>query len=88
MRLMSSMSLMSPSRCFALPSIFCRYSRVVSDRVSSLIARLPSPMIAFIGVRISWLMFDRKAVLALLAPSAEIRASLSALFMSRVSRIS
>ena len=37
-------------------------------------------MIAFIGVRISWLMLERKAVLALLACSAASRACAKVLF--------
>ena len=44
------------------------------------------PMIAFIGVRISWLMLERKSDLATLARSASIRASSSATLESRNSR--
>ena len=45
-------------------------------------------MMAFIGVRISWLMLERKAVLALLASSASVSASASASFFAMDSRIS
>ena len=88
MRLMSRMSLISPSRCRALSPIFSRYSRVWGRRVSSFRARLFRPMMAFMGVRISWLMLDRKAVLALLACSAAASASASARFLASASRIS
>ena len=87
-RLMSRMSLMSPSRCRALPPIFSRYSRVRSEMAGSLRARLLRPMMAFMGVRISWLMFERKAVFALLASSAASSASLRAWFLAMESRIS
>ena len=45
-------------------------------------------MIAFMGVRISWLMLDRKDVFALLASSAALRASASASLLAMASRIS
>ena len=51
-------------------------------------ARAFSPMIAFIGVRISWLMLERNEVLALLASSAELKATARASLLAIASRIS
>ena len=45
-------------------------------------------MMAFIGVRISWLMLDRNEVFALFASSAEASASESASLFAMASRIS
>ena len=53
MRDMSRMSLMIPSRCWADILLFSRYSFILSEAVGSFMAMLFSPMIAFMGVRIS-----------------------------------
>ncbi len=47
-----------------------RYSRS-SGFTSVLNARSVKPMMAFMGVRISWLMFARKSAFALFAISAD-----------------
>ena len=75
---MSRMSLIRFRRCSAEDPICSRYSLVSSGVSGSCRAMLSRPMIAFIGVRISWLMLDRNAVFARFASSAAARASLSA----------
>ena len=69
-RLMSSTSSISSSRCPAAPLILSRQSSTVSG--SSFLRRMRSamPRMPFTGVRKSWLMWDRKMVLARLARSA------------------
>ena len=76
------------NRCFALPPIFSRYSRVRSGRSGSLSAMLSRPIIAFIGVRISWLMELRNEVLAAFASFACASASLRARRFAMESRVS
>ena len=51
-------------------------------------ASVSRPMIAFIGVRISWLMLERNALHALSASFAAFRASASTSLLAMVSRIS
>ena len=77
MRLISRMSLMMLSRCCAERPIFCRCSRVSGEMPGSFRAMRSRPMMAFIGVRISWLMLERKAVFALFAWLASSSAMLS-----------
>ena len=74
MRDMSRMSLMRPSRWRAEEPMRSRCWRVLAEMSGSLRAMLSSPMMAFMGVRISWLMLERKTVLARLASSAAARA--------------
>ena len=77
MRLMSSMSLTMESRCRALAPILFRPSRVRGEMPSSRSMMLSRPMMALMGVRISWLIRDRNwdlARLALSAASAEATA--------------
>ena len=73
----SRMSLMSCSRCWAAVVSLSMRSRARPSWQSRRI-RWARPMMAFIGVRISWLMLARKALLARLAASAASRASRSA----------
>ena len=73
---MSRMSLMTLSRCCANPDLAEALVLVPGRR--SRMRRGESPRIAFIGVRISWLMFARNALLAWLASSAARLASASA----------
>ena len=87
-RLISRISLISPSKCLALSPIFSKHSLVSGSRFVFLSARLSRPIMAFIGVRISWLILDKKAVFALFACSAASSASLNAWFFAIVSRIS
>ena len=47
-----------------------RFSRAFSGRPSIMPVRSVNPTIAFIGVRISWLIFERKSLLARLSASA------------------
>ena len=68
--LMSSTSLMSPSRCWLEAVIFRVYSRTFSGFSASRASRAAKPTMAFMGVRMSWLMLLRKALLARLASSA------------------
>ena len=68
-REMSSTSLIRPSRCrppFAICSTFSRWSAFSSSIASS----WPKPRMALSGVRSSWLMRERKSLLARLAASA------------------
>jgi len=66
----SSTSLITCSRCCPFRRIDCKsFRRDRWSRVGSSI-RSAYPMMAAIGVRISWLMFARNSLLARLAPSA------------------
>ena len=67
---MSSTSLMSPSRCRLERVIFRRQSRTWSGLSMFAVAMAVMPTIAFIGVRMSWLMLERNSLLAWLASSA------------------
>jgi hypothetical protein len=84
MRERSSTSLISPSRWPAavdtLPSRSSWAGSVVASRI-----RPVRPMMAFIGVRISWLMLARKALLARLLVSATSLAAASSAVRSRTS---
>ena len=66
----SSTSLMRPSRCLLDREIFCRQEATCS-RLSRLAAAMAvMPTMAFMGVRMSWLMLERNSLLARLARSA------------------
>ncbi len=73
----SRMSLTTPSRCVLLCLIVSVYCRCSSGSQASSSSRSVKPMIAVIGVRISWLMLARNALLAWLARSASALAWLS-----------
>ncbi len=60
---------MSPSRDLADMRMVFRYSQCLQS-VSVIIARSHMPRMPFMGVRISWLMFARNSLLAMLAASA------------------
>ena len=77
MRLMSKMSLMRLSRWVEEDWILPRYSRTFSGWSMRLPARAVKPTMAFMGVRMSWDIFDKKALLAALALLARSRASSS-----------
>ncbi len=65
--LMSSTSLISPSKCLLDEVIFFRHSETLpgSSRWEAAMAVMPT--IAFIGVRISWLILERNVVFAAFA---------------------
>ena len=73
---------------FAEVEIALRYSACCSGETPPSRRSSANPMTEFSGVRISWLMLERKAVLALLDSSASESASLSARFLSSASRVS
>ncbi len=68
--------------------ILFRYSSTKSRRPIRVSARLVNPMMAFMGVRKSWDMLDKKVLLALLARLAWARASSKRVFLSRALRVS
>src|SRR5581483_3833324 len=70
----SRMSLMIDSRCCPLARMVSAHSRWRSD-ISVSASRSVMPMIAFIGVRISWLMLATNSLLARLATRAASAAS-------------
>ena len=70
----SRMSLMRLSRCCPEDVIFLVYSRTLAGLSASLDSRVVKPNTAFMGVRISWDMLDRKVVLDSLAIWAAWRA--------------
>ncbi len=82
-RLISRISLISPNRWLLEERIFCRQSLTWSVRSIWLAAIVAKPIIAFIGVRISWLILDRKVVFAWFAFCACIKASCKACVCSR-----
>ncbi len=73
----SSMSLISTINASPLILIAVKYSFCFAER-SVFNTTLVNPIIAFIGVRISWLMFDKNCCFAFTASSA-MRVALSAL---------
>lgn len=83
----SRMSLIRPSRCSPLRAMVSICSSWRGARVGSCARIWENPMTALSGVRISWLMLARKALLARLAASASslacassaVRASTSSL---------
>ena len=75
---MSSTSLMSISRCLEEKLIFCRQSSTREASPAEAAAMVVMPMMALRGVRISWLMRERKSLLAELARSAVSMASRNA----------
>ncbi len=83
----SSKSSMSKTNSSLLVLIAVKYSFCFcdnSDRDSTLV----NPMIAFIGVRISWLMFDKNCCLALMASSALLSAFSNLVFNAAASAVS
>ena len=74
---MSRMSLISVSKWLLARLIFRRLSLTVTWSSVFFPAIVVSPMIAFMGVRISWDMVDRKSVLARFAWSAATAAAFS-----------
>ncbi len=66
----SSTSLMSPSRCLPDRAILRLYSRTASSWPASRSISSENPRMAFMGVRMSWLMEARKLLFARLASSA------------------
>ena len=71
---MSRTSLIMPSKCFEDNSIFFAYSFTFSSFAQSFWRSVVIPTIAFIGVRISCDIFDKKSVFARLAFSAASKA--------------
>ena len=72
----SRMSLISTIKASPLILMASKYSFCLTDN-SVFSKTLVNPIIAFIGVRISWLMFDKNCCLAFTAFSA-VRVALSA----------
>ena len=75
--LMSSTSLIRPSRCLLERAILLRQFCSCCLLSMLAVAMAVMPTMAFIGVRISWLMLERKSLLALLAFSASRCARIS-----------
>ena len=71
----SSTSLIRPSKCRLEAVIFVRQSFTRSGSSKYIEAMAVSPIMEFIGVRMSWLMELRKSVFARLARSASQKAS-------------
>ena len=72
--LMSSTSLMRPSRCLLERVIFRRQFCTWAGSSMLAVAMAVMPTMAFMGVRMSWDMLERNSLLALLAFSASRRA--------------
>ena len=70
----SRTSLISPNRCLLDNVIFLRQFRTCFRSSMWAVAMAVMPTIAFMGVRISWLIFARNSLLALFASSAACRA--------------
>ena len=85
--LMSSTSLMRLSRWWLEAVIFRVYSRTLSGFSASLASSTVKPMMAFMGVRMSWDILDRKALFASLARLAWDSASRSRVFCSSSTRV-
>lgn len=83
MRLMSSTSLIRLGRCSLEVLIFRRYSLTSSLLSRCVSAREVKPMMAFMGVRMSWDMLLRNWVFARLACSAAVSAVESTSFFLR-----
>ena len=88
MRLISKMSLIRLSKWLPEVIIFFRYSCTCSRWLMWVIARLVKPTMAFIGVRMSCDILERKTLLALLARLACWRASCNRFFFSSSLRVS
>ena len=82
----SKMSLTIPSKEFPALLIFSAYSRMVSFSDSRRIISF-IPKIALMGVRISWLIFERNCDLDLLAALAAMTASFNASFFDLSSSV-
>ena len=74
-------------RCVLEDLILFRYSSTFSGWSRRLAARVVKPTMAFMGVRMSWDMFERKALLAALALLAWVSASSSRAFFFISSRV-
>ena len=74
MRLMSRMSLIRDRRNRPETSSLARQSAAAAGSSSCWNARVAMPRMAFMGVRISWLIRERNSLLAALACSAWARA--------------
>ena len=62
--LISNTSLIRLSRCLEEMEIFCRQSATRSRSPICATAKAVIPIMAFMGVRISWLMAERKSLFA------------------------
>ena len=82
----SRMSLISVSRWLLARLIFLRFSDMASRSPRFFSAIAVSPMIAFIGVRMSWDIVERKSVFALLAASASLAITRSLLLTECIYR--
>ena len=82
----SSMSFNNTISASPLSLMAVRYSFCSSVRVV-LSTTFVNPMMAFIGVRISWLIFDKNCCLAFMAFSAKIVALSALLFASSASSV-
>ena len=78
--LISRTSLIIPNRCCDELSILSAYSITFALLPASCLIKDVIPMIAFIGVRISCDILDRKSVFALFAFSAVCKASVATFF--------
>ena len=72
---MSSTSLISISRCLEEKVILDRQSSTRAGSSTEAAAMVVMPIMAFKGVRISWLIRDKNSLLAVLACSAASMAS-------------
>ena len=81
----SSTSLIRLKRCWPEAVIFFVYSRTFTGLSASFVSRVVKPRMAFMGVRISWDMLERKVVLELLAICAAFNASDSCRLCSSLS---
>ena len=79
---MSSMSFIRVSRWLLARLTLRRHSPTASASPRFFSAIVVSPIMAFIGVRMSWLIVERKSVFALFATSAASFASSAALALS------
>ena len=71
----SSTSLISISKCLEEKVIFERQSSTLAGSLTTAAAMVVIPMMAFNGVRISWLILDKNSLFAMLACSAFVIAS-------------
>ena len=85
--LMSSMSLISDSRCSEDSVTFSKHSRTLASSPILSSAMAVMPMMPFMGVRISCDMRDRKSVLARLACCASAKARSARSFSSARRRV-
>ena len=86
--LKSSTSLSSPNKCVLDISIFLKQSETFSSSPTCILAMAVIPIIAFIGVLISWLIRERKSDFASLACLADSYAFISDIFFLYSSSLS